>query len=511
MKRKFKIVALILSLVLAVGLFAACGGSDTPAGNGGNSGGNGGGNGGNSGGGGGTPSTNYTYVDFDTDANVNITVDGIKNEAAYNAIPAFTFGIRAEAKAYFAASKEGLYVFFEVDDKTLYYSNEDVYVADCVEFYLDSDNTSRANPRKTTRQIQVSPRGDYAIYKGDVEQTWVLLGRSLNGATTGVVSDKAAGFAVATTHNGTVSPIGTDPGAKNDNGYTAEIFLSWASMEVDVRTVESNQYGESGVVGVAFGHTDIINYNDKTNSRVSYMNDVANTSPLKYHKLKLVGDYKGVSTPTVASEITIDGNMNEAQWATATVVGATSVTAASGDATIDARAFFGNNGLYVGVKVVGDTKLEAWISTIGDGVYKNDGCEMRIHVMDASGQQIRSFKLLYDLFGMCWHDSPAGTPGACDELYAITTNGTINNNSDVDTGWCMELFIPNYELQADAMENGYIVSTRTLSYAQILVGVQNYYITDTDNATNPYAQAPEVAIAATATWDSVGTYATVRK
>lgn len=500
--KKFKIIALILSLILAIGLFGACGKKQENNNSNEDKGGAEGG---------GKEQQTYTYVDFETDSNVNITLDGIKNETAYDAIPAFTFGIRAEAKAYFAASKEGIYAFFEVDDKTLYYSNEDVYVADCIEFYLDADNTSRANPRKTSRQVQVSPRGDYAIYKGDVEQTWVLLGRSLNGVSTGVTSNKTNGFAVATTCNGTVSPVGTNPGVKNDNGYTAEIFLSWASMEVDVRTVESNQYGPSGVVGVAFGHTDIINYDDVSNNRKSYMNDVANTSPLKYHKLKLVGDYKGVSVPTVASEITVDGNMNESQWASATVVGPTSVTADSGSATVDARAFFGNNGLYVGVKVTGDTKLEAWISTIGDGVYKNDGCEMRIHVMDATGQQIRSFKLLYDLFGMCWHDSPAGTPGACDELYAVSYSGTINDNGDSDSGWCMELFIPNYELQADAMNDGYLVSSRTLSYAQIMVGVQNYYITDSSDSSNPYAQAPEVAIPATATWDGVATYARVSK
>jgi len=498
--KKFKILAILLALFMAFGL-VACGDPQDP---------NNGDNGGGETPGGQTPPT-YTYVDFSTDEQVAITVDGVKNEAVYDQIPAYTFGIRAEAKAYFAASKLGLYVFFEVDDTNLYFSNQDVYKADCIEFYLDSDNTSRANPRKTTRQVQVSPRGDWEIFKGDVEQTWVSLGKNLNGQASGsMANNKANGFAVAVTYDGNVTEMGVNAGVKNDNGYTAELFLSWEGMEVDVRTVESNQYGESGVVGVAFGHTDIINYDDDANSRRSYMNDVANTTPNKYHKLKLVGNYKGVSVPSVASEINVDGVMNESQWTSAVVVGNTIVTPASGDATINARAFFGNNGLYVGVEVSGDTKLQSWISTIGDGVYKNDGCEMRIHIFDSSSNQIRSFKFLYDLFGMCWHDSPAGTPGACDELYAVKVNGTINDNSDTDTGWCMELFIPTYELQADSMSDGYLVSSRTATSARVMVGVQNYYITSSSSE-SPYDQAPEVQIPTTATWDSVNTYALINK
>jgi hypothetical protein len=111
---------------------------------------------------------------------------------------------------------------------------------------------------------------------------------------------------------------------------------------------------------------------------------------------------------------------------------------------------------------------------------------------------------------MAWHDSPAGSPGGCDELVAVKTNGTVNDNSDTDTGWCIELFIPNYELNADSMTAGYITSSKTVSYARVMAGVQNFYYTNLES-NSPYDQAPEVAIPAVSTWEQPQTYITVNK
>ena len=485
MMRKLKVPALILAILMSLSM-VACGSPD-------NSGG---------GGTGGGETPNYTYVDLQADDTANITVDGIKNEVVYNEIPAYTFGIRASAKAYFVGTKAGLYAFFDVSDKNMFYNTTTIYSGDCIEFYVEPDNRSSASPRGTTRQIQVTPNGDYAVYGGNLIENWKILS---SGNVSTLNSNE---YAIKVVANGTPTVVGTDVGVKNDVGYTIEMFLSWEGMGVQARTVESNQYGPSGVVGVAFGHRDVMSYDDTNDN---YMNDVANTQPAKYHKLKLVGEFKGVSTPTLASEVTIDGVMNESQWANATVAGATSVTPESGTATINARAFFGANGLYIGVTVTGDTQLYAPISTIGDGVYKNDGCELRIHIYDSTNNQIRGFKLLYDLFGMCWHDSPAGAPGACDELSAIAVSGTINDNSDVDTGWCLELCIPNYELSAEGISNGYLQGNRTPAYAYVMAGVQNYYVTETDNPDDPKAQSPTVAIPTGVTWDSVNTYPRVNK
>ena len=74
----------------------------------------------------------------------------------------------------------------------------------------------------------------------------------------------------------------------------------------------------------------------------------------------------------------------------------------------------------------------------------------------------------------------------------------------------MELFIPTYELQADAMVSGNLISSRQVSYARVLVGVQNYYLTH-DTSVDPKDQAPEVQLAPTMEWDNVETYARINK
>lgn len=389
--------------------------------------------------------------DGELQKDAGITLNGKMTEQAYDAIPSRTAGIKGQLKAQFAADQNGLYVGLSVSDADMRYlgsvgdagvekvetDEENDAITEHADSITGSDYVGISIDVKANRDevfgissktslLRFDAAGRFTFSNGDEYGDWQLKTYG-TGSVTGrsdmpKFSYRIDGVALGTDNSS--EPIG-------NVGYYAEIFFSWSLLGTSADAINKNS-----TIMYCLEHRDY---------GVDVCTDAVVAAPSYYNSLTLLGDRKGSNMPVKAPEITIDGKMDEAVWQTATVTNQGNFGEKFEGETAGeyiAKAFFGKDGVYLGVNVV-DPHLEATEAT--GGSYKNCGMEMRIYTYDADGVPLVAYKWLFDLFGPQWHESVESGLNSSFAPYAqykYDIRGTINDNSDTDEGWGIEMYIP---------------------------------------------------------------------
>ena len=372
-------------------------------------------------------------------ADAKITLNGKVEEEAYKAIPTHATGIKGRLKADFAADKNGLYVGISVSDLDMRYTGNSVagiLESDYVGIAIDtSAGRNEITPiSEKTVLFRFDVKGRYAYSKGDDYEGWdeVAVGE---GSEQNDSDMPKFAFRI----DGTALPVGDTSEVEGNVGYYAELFFTWAQLGTSEKEINAN-----GTIMYCLEHRDV------------GWDIVVDTNSLssvhKYNTLTLLGDRKGANMPANASEITVDGKMDEAAWENVPVISSGVLSekvdggATAGEYTV--KAFMGKNGMCIGIDVK-ETKLIASQRNIGQA-YLDCGAEFRIHVFDKNDDPVVSHKWLFDLFGPKWHELTSGL----DSKYApyaewqFDIRGTIYDgtnpdaNADTDEGWGLELYIP---------------------------------------------------------------------
>ncbi|MDE6398505.1 MAG: hypothetical protein K2L51_04200, partial [Clostridiales bacterium] len=124
--------------------------------------------------------------------------------------------------------------------------------------------------------------------------------------------------------------------------------------------------------------------------------------------------------------------------------------------------------------------------------YMDCGAELRMHVFDNTDTPVITHKWLFDLYGPKWHEL-AGS--GIDGKYApygewqFDIRGTINDGSDEDDGWSLEVYIP--------------FETLLLPYMDLGVDAQSCYVMLLPAVASA---GQKIVIPDTCTWDEVNTY-----
>lgn len=373
-----------------------------------------------------------------------ITLDGKMTEEAYDAIPSRTAGIKGQLKAQFAADQKGLYVGISVSDADMRYTSdfETMVQGDYVGLAIDvaAKRGAESSVSEKTALIRFDCKGRYSFSRGNDYGVWEEIstgeGTTLDNGEMPAFAYYIDGAALET--DNASEPIG-------NKGYNAELFFSWELLGTTAKEINTQK-----TVMYCIEHRDY---------GVDVCTDAVITAPSYYNSLTLLGSRKGSNMPENAPEITIDGKMDEAVWESATVTNSGNFAQLfEGETAGDyvAKAFMGKDGLYLGVQV-NDPQLEAKEGT--GSAYKNCGMEMRIHVFDANGVPVLSYKWLFDLFGPQWHETVGGGINSSFAPYAeycYDIRGTINDNSDTDEGWGFEMYIPYEHLGITNAQGAYI-------------------------------------------------------
>jgi len=154
--------------------------------------------------------------------------------------------------------------------------------------------------------------------------------------------------------------------------------------------------------------------------------------------------YKTTISPTV------DGNLNEYA-----LVNGVSLSPSTGGNTVTVKTLWNSEALYLGVTVT-DSQLNADITTRDGSVWNEDSIEWFIDTYNDGGGSTTpnsSYMRTDDYHGIVnilntKYDSQGTTSGTPVSSWngawqsAVKLNGTINNNSDSDTGYTIEIKIP---------------------------------------------------------------------
>ncbi|NLB84942.1 MAG: hypothetical protein GX794_02360 [Acholeplasmataceae bacterium] len=398
--------------------------------------------------------------------NANISIDGFIDEDAYDLIPYRLAGVKGQVKVQYAADKAGIYFGLTVTDKKHEVAKTGLVNSDYVGIAIDAFAVRGENNlvEETTHLFRVDVEKNYVYSVGDGYGSW---------------DDLLTGKGDTITDDGLEIHIEVI----KDDSYIVEMFLSWERLGTNSADVETRN--------------NVMYYIEHRDFGVDVKADANIQAPSNYNSLRLLGDRKGSNMPLEKPEITIDGLMNEAAWDNATITNQGNFKNLFGD-NVDAgdfvvKAFFGKDGLYIGV-LVDDYDLNA---PKGPGeAYKNDGMELRIHVFDGNNLPILSYKWLLDLHGFQWHETGSGGISSSfaphvEMKYFI--DGTVNNSSDTDRGWGLEMFIPYSHLGMESAN----------SYIKILSAVGTF---EQNNALpGDYAAINDT------NWDVVEDYPTLRR
>ncbi len=399
--------------------------------------------------------------------NANIQIDGFIDEDSYDIIPYRKAGVKGAVKVQYAADKNGIYFGLTVTDNDHQTARTGLVNSDYVGIALDVFAERGANNLidETTHLFRVDVEKNYVYSVGDGYGGWEDV---LDDQGNMIDEDNAPLVAIEVI---------------KDHSYVVELFFSWELLGTTANDMEENN--------------NVMYYIEHRDLGVDVKADANIASPSNYNSLRLLGDRKGSNMPLDAPEIVIDGKMDEAIWENATITNEGNFKDIFGEETdagdFIAKAFMGEKGLYIGV-FVEDYNLYA---PKGPGeAYKNDGIELRIHVFNEDDLPILSYKWLMDLHGFQWHETGAGgisSSFAPLAEYAYHIVGTVNDDSDVDTSWGIELFIP-YE---------HLGITEKTDYIRLLNAVGTY---EQNNALpSEYADLhPD-------SWDVVEDYPLVRR
>ena len=150
----------------------------------------------------------------------------------------------------------------------------------------------------------------------------------------------------------------------------------------------------------------------------------------------------------VNSDFAIDGVLDNPEWENPTLditFGGTSTCPAQ----VEAKVYFGDNGLSVGF-LVHDTMISASTNyTDPQFVVNSDNVEFYIDTKNDKGQIAKSDDYAFLINPEEFAEMRVGTgsywgpwSGVIDYAVKINDNGTLNNDSDVDTTWGCEIFLP---------------------------------------------------------------------
>jgi hypothetical protein len=373
-----------------------------------------------------------------------ITLDGVVDEASYDLIPEFKTGIKAGLTVRYAVQQEGLYMSFIVVDDTYFRAttqNGGITASDFVGFVIDSaakryaeDGYTSNNDTKSEYSflVRFDTSGRYQISRGNEYGGWqsTLLGSGTFANGTSVE------------HNG-ISGAFTGQG-DGGTGYSAEFYFPFSVLETSEEQLAANNY-------------QIMYYTEHNNTAIDICANANIDAPSNYNSLTLHGRV-GTNKALAEAEITVDGVLDEEVWTTADVTNQGNfATLFSGETAGDfvAKAFFGTNGLYIGINVV-DPDLKAPNGT--GPAYKNAGFELRLHVSKQVGSApaystdlpVFSGKWLFDLYGPQWHESVSGGLASSYAIYGEFTfdiRGTIDDSTDTDEGWGFEMYVPWSQLK----------------------------------------------------------------
>ena len=361
---------------------------------------------------------------------VEITVDGEVTEEAYFAIPEKVTGVKGAVTVRYAADKTGIYFGITVKDESLEISKsggllQSDYVGLCVDVKADPDKNDGIS--ESTHLFRFDITGRYTYSVADDYGNWQEL-----------FADKADSLP------GTETPEYALKVEVNE-GYSAEIYYTWEQLGTTAEAMEEQNR--------------IMYYIEHRDYNVDIKADANILSPSGYNRLVLLGDRKGSNLPLLPPEITIDGIMDEEEWETATVTNEGNFSELfPGETAGDfiAKAFFGKNGVYFGVFV---EEPELWAPYGPGPAYKNCGMEFRIHVFDKDGMPLAAYKWLFDLHGPQWHETVAGGLASSFAPYAeykYHIVGTVNDDSDTDTSWGFEMYVPYEHLNISDPDTDYL-------------------------------------------------------
>lgn len=361
----------------------------------------------------------------------NMTVDGVINEEAYDALPSRLAGVKASVLVQYAVGTEGVYFGLTITDTYHQVSpSSGIVASDYIGIAVDALARPKSDDgvSESTKLFRVDTMGRYTYTSGNEYGAWVDVA---NGRYESMISgENVPTIAVNIT---------------KDVSYIVEIFYTWEHL---------------GTTAAAAKDTNrIMYYIEHRNMGVDIHADANILAPSMYNRLVYLGARKGSNLPAQAPEITIDGVLEEAQWNTAYVTNSGNFAErVEGETAGDYRALaiWGTKGIYLGVEVE-DPHIEAPNGT--GTAYKNAGMEMRIHVYNKDNLPLNSLKWLFDVWGPQWHETGAGGLSSSFAPYAefkYVINGTIDNNEDTDEGWSFEIYIPFEELGITNVDTDYI-------------------------------------------------------
>ncbi|MDE6398924.1 MAG: hypothetical protein K2L51_06350, partial [Clostridiales bacterium] len=278
--------------------------------------------------------------------NANITINGSVTEEAYKEIPTHYTGIKGRLKADFAADKNGLYVGLSVSDPDMRYQGNGVagmLVSDYVGIAIDVGATrNEVTPvSEKTVLFRFDAKGRYSFSQGNDYGDWDEV-----ASGEGSEKENADMPEFAFRVDGTALPVGDTTQVEGNVGYYAELFFTWKQLGTSASAIQKNS-----TILYCLEHRDVD------------WDIVVDASDLgsvhKYNTLTLLGDRKGANMPSNASEIKVDGKLDDAAWGNAPVISSGVMSDKVAGATAgeySVKAFMGKNGLCVGIDVK-ETKL----------------------------------------------------------------------------------------------------------------------------------------------------------
>lgn len=374
-----------------------------------------------------------------------ITLDGVVKEDAYKELPTHYTGIKGRLKPEFAADEKGLYVGIKVSDTDMRSTGNGVegilasdYVGIAIDVSATRDEITPVGEKTVLFRFDAS--GRYAYSKGNDYGDWDEIA-SGEGSEKNNESMPKFAFRI----DGTVIPVGDTSEVEGNVGYYAELFFTWNQLGTS-----ASEIAKKGKLMYCMEHRDV---------DWDIVLDATNITDLhKFNTLTLFGERKGANIPEKASEVKVDGKLDDAAWANAPVLSSGVLSEKVSDATAGeytVKAFMGKNGMVVGIDVK-ETQLVSEQRSITQA-YKDCGAELRIHVFEKdTDMPVISHQWLFDLFGPKWHEVKIGIDGkyAPYAEWQFDIRGTINDNTDVDDGWSLELYIPFETLLVPYMDLG---------------------------------------------------------
>lgn len=286
----------------------------------------------------------------------DMVVDGIRNETQYQNPLSFTeTNTGTTVTTYVHLGNQGIYCFIEVDDKSVYISEEkEFYENDTVEVYIDPNPSysislqalSQSKVRNDCLHIRANCQGQYQTWYGRTmefdksQYTWIL----------GYFQAEVAG-----TIDGTLN---TQNGA---NGYTVEIYIPWTEFGLTEKPDE---------VGVLPAFNNVHNREDTSRTWFS-VKGMSHTLPTSYGRVDDTGFVDVGYSTQLTKQFT--ANWQDEFYADATEYTISEVQQDNSNPIVRAtvKAVLGDDAVYL----LANVKDKVYTNG-NDNIWANDGIEL---------------------------------------------------------------------------------------------------------------------------------------